>query len=451
MNILIVSYYQIYPFTGGSSIAQFGVLENLSHKCNISLIIPQEYKPNKKEINELQTLLPKVKIYIFEQSDNLSTSDTLNSKNFGSNVINTARHLINIFKILLRKKNITQKNVINQKEIPSIEDEFASMYLYNPYLPHKKQYIDKINEIIIQDKIDVVQLEFDENIDLVTALPGTVKKVFIEHECRFNRIETHIKAKQINSFYSSYIHNYYKCIEISFLKKFDGIITFTESEYEILKWALNSSSNIDLFISPFPILDQYFIPIDRNNFCKPTKLVFVGWEEHFPNKDAIEWFIEEVALEIFRKFGLKLYVVGEWHQQTVDKYKGHPSGVEFTGFVDDLYEVTKNSISIAPLRIGGGLRSKILLSMAQGIPVIATKLALDGINSKHLESVIIAEDKKSFCWAIEYLLEDLERTFMICKNAQAIIKNYYSQSVICEQRYRFYLKLLGNDKLEKQA
>lgn len=123
------------------------------------------------------------------------------------------------------------------------------------------------------------------------------------------------------------------------------------------------------------------------------------------------------------------------------KYRLHLSGVQFAGFIDDLYEFSKDGISIAPVRIGGGLKTKILLAMAQGIPVISTTFALEGIDAQHLESVMVADDKDSFCWAVEYLIADVDRTFAICQNAQNLIKQGYSQSVAGEIRYSFYQSL----------
>ena len=202
------------------------------------------------------------------------------------------------------------------------------------------------------------------------------------------------------------------------------------------------NNQIQFLVSPFPILEREFKEIDREKFGKPNKLIFVGGEHHYPNKDAVEWFLEETAVEVFRKFGLRLYVVGKWSQDTIKKYKDHPSQVQFVGFIEDLYEFSKDSISIAPVRIGGGLRTKILLAMAQGIPVISTNFALEGINAKHLESVMVADKTDSFCLAIEYLLADLKRTFMICHNAQNLLRQEYSQSVVSELRYNFCQSLL---------
>jgi glycosyltransferase involved in cell wall biosynthesis len=434
MNVLIVSYYQIYPLKVGASIAQFGVIEYLSQWCNISLVIAEHFTPTEQELTELQNLLPTIKIYTFKKPIN----SNLNVKKPEAKTESFIKNLKILKKKILGQE--TKKPVIKI----SPEEELIKTYSSNPFFLWQKQYASKIIEIISKDNIDIVQLEFNENLSLVTLLPEQVKKIFVEHECRFARIESHLKAKNIKSVFGDYMYNFYKCIELALLEKFDGIITFSESDRDLLKNSLQTKNDcIEILNSPFPILERDFQPIERNNFHHPTKLVFVGPEKHFPNKDAVEWFLEEAAVDILKKFGLKLYIVGEWSLETMKKYEAHPSQVQFTGFVEDLYTVTKDSISIAPVRIGGGLRTKILLAMAQGTPVICTTFALEGINATHQESIMIADDKDMFCSAVEYLVADLNRTFAICQKAQSLVKNNYSQSVVSELRYKFYQKILG--------
>ncbi|MBW4646751.1 MAG: glycosyltransferase family 4 protein [Goleter apudmare HA4340-LM2] len=432
MNILIISYHPIYPFNNGASIAQFGIIEYLSKQCNISLLLPQWHTITDEDFNELKKLLPNIKLYA------VSEQSTLNAK---SNEINTSAKLLNLIRnfknnlqFLLRSIDIKNSSVT-----ATPEEKFARELYPSRYYVYNQEYVEKINEIIWQDEIDIVQLEFIETLSLVATIPPNIKKIFIQHESGITRIKSHIDANQINSCYADYILKIAQSIEVSLLKEFNAIVSFSEYENSILQAALKATkNNIIFFVSPYAIHENQFKDIDMEKFSPPRKLIFIGTEIHFPNKDAVEWFLEETAEEVFNKFGLELHVVGNWSLNTIRKYQKHPSRVKFLGFVDDLYEVAKDSISIVPVRIGGGLRTKIMLSMAQGIPVICTEYALQGITASHLESVLIAEDKNSFCWAIEYLLADLERTFMICHNAQNLIKNNYSQSVVSKQRYKIY-------------
>lgn len=435
MNILIVSYHQIYPFKTGASIAQFGLIEQLSDRCNISLLIHRNFVPSDRELIELQKILPKVKIYTHK---GIVKTKPIESPKYK---INPVKKKIRQIQSWL-EEIFSGKTKITPIKKYSPEQEFANLYSHNLFYLHPPKYVRQIAKIIEQDKINIVQLEFDINLSLVTLLTDSIKKIFIGHECKFFRIESHIEAKNLDSVYTDYIYNCTKEVEIGLLKKFDSIVVFNESEAKSLRQELSSHNHIKIHNIPFPILDKDFKEISSLQKYQLNKLVFVGPEKHFPNKDAVEWFLEEIAVDIRAKFGLKLYVVGEWSLETIEQYKNHKSEVTFTGYIEDLYEFSKDSISIAPVRIGGGLRTKILLAMAQGIPVISTTFALAGIEAKHLESVMIADDKKSFIGAVNYLLEDLNRTLEICRSAQNLVKNSYSQAVVSALRYELYQKLV---------
>ena len=433
MNILVISFDQVYPLATGASVSQFSMINYLSDFCNISLLLPEKNDITEKDLYELNQLLPKVKIYALKDQIKSTTDNNL-------------KFLKSFFKRKIKKLIPGQKNnvcSISNNSQDDLEKNFREMYSWNPFYLHSQKYIDKISEIIEADDINIVQLEYVDNLNISTFISSKVKTIFVEHECFFYRMKSHIDAAGITSEFSKYIVEFYRQLEGSLLSDIDGIITFNYSEKNALKSLLsNKEAEEKIIVSPFSVPGNEFKDINEEEFAKIDKLIFLGGEHHYPNKDAVEWFLEKTAEEVFNRFGLKLYVVGKWSQDTIDKYKYHPSNVNFLGFVEDLHSITKNSISISPVRIGGGLKTKILVSMAQGIPVICTKFALDGINAKHLETVMLAEDTYSFCWAVEYLLKDNRRTFMLCQQAQRLMREEYSQSHLGRQRYMFYQKIL---------
>ena len=57
-------------------------------------------------------------------------------------------------------------------------------------------------------------------------------------------------------------------------------------------------------------------------------------------------------------------------------------GLRFTGYVDDIRpHVHAAACFIAPLRVGGGTRLKILDAWAMGMPVVATSIACEGLDA----------------------------------------------------------------------
>jgi glycosyltransferase involved in cell wall biosynthesis len=436
MNVLIVSDFQVYPPINGAGIAQFGVLEPLSEKCNVSLLIHQHFTPSDEELDKLRQLLPNIKFYTLKDSVKKSSSEQL---------FNILKKTVGFVKKLATDAKDSVKNVFIDSSLELGKDFDGNLVKFHTFLypPNSKKKIDKILEIINNDEIDIVQLDFESNLNIVSLIPDGIKKVYGCYDCQFYRVDSFIKAKLTQTEYANYIRDYIKTIEISFLQQYDAVIANTEPEASVLVKTLNAQGKgVEVVLAPYPVLDKDFIELDRDHFRRPDKLLFVGTQYHFPNKDAIEWFLEEIALEIFKKFSLRLYVVGSWSQETIQKYKDHPSQVVFAGYVDDLNPLINSSIYVAPIRLCGGLRAKILTAMAQGMPVIAHPQALIGNSAKHMESVMVADDATSFRVAVEYLLADLDRTFTLCKKAQELMRTSYSQSFVAEKRLHIYDKLL---------
>jgi len=436
MNVLIVSDFQVYPPINGAGIAQFGVLEPLSRTCNISVLLHQNFTPSDKELDELKQLLPSIKFYTLKDSVKKSSSEGL---------FNILKKTVSLLKKFATDVKGFVKNIFIDNSLESGKDFDGNLVRFHTFLypPNSKKKIDKILEIINNDGIDIIQLDFESNLNIVSLIPDGIKKVYGCYDCQFYRVDSFIKAKLTQTEYASYVRDYIKTLEISFLQQYDVVIANTEPEASVLDKTLNAQGErVEVVLTPYPVLDKDFVELDRDKFSRPDKLLFVGTEYHFPNKDGIEWFLEEIAPTIFKKFGLRLHVVGSWSQETKQRYKDHPSQVIFTGFVDDLSSLIKSSIYISPMRLCGGLRAKILTAMAQGMPVIAHSQSLIGNSAKHRESVMIADDTASFCVAVEYLLADLDRTFTLCQKAQELMCTGYSQSFVAEKRFHIYEKLL---------
>ncbi len=120
-------------------------------------------------------------------------------------------------------------------------------------------------------------------------------------------------------------------------------------------------------------------------------LLFVGNFEYPPNQDAARLLVDRVLPQIWRELPeAKLQLVGsnppEWLKERAD------ARIEVTGRVPEVQPYLAEATAfVCPLRIGAGLKNKLLEALAMGIPVVGTALSLDGINVTDGESAIIAE------------------------------------------------------------
>jgi glycosyltransferase involved in cell wall biosynthesis len=429
MNILIITPKIPYPPDEGGKISQFAAIDYLRKKHSLILVLSTSGSKDDVNIAALKELWPEVKIETIRTWHNLPEEQTF--KFFWEHILTKAfKRLKRALKKFLLKKKAT---VIPVLEIDS------------PWIgqiaPVKSQsFIEQLSEIVKKTRVDIIQVDLIDFIDLSSVLPKEVKKVFIHHELKFGRLATSFSStSDISASFRDYILSIVKEQELGFLKNYDAVIVFSESDRNKLAEALPGKKVV---VSPFPVLDSSFRPV-KIELLKIKKLVFVGGEEHLPNRDAVEWYINEIGAEIKRKHDLILHVVGNWSLETIKRYNGNQL-VHFTGYVEDLGSYCENSIMIVPVRTGSGIRAKILYAMAQGVPVISAPVGCEGIEVKDKVDLLIAGTSEEFAVAVHLLIDDMDYTFNMVTRAQKIIKEKYSQQAAGELRIRCLEEVLNN-------
>lgn len=433
MKILIITHIIPYPLSDGGKISQYSLIDYLRNKCSITLVVFVYNETDNFSIQCLKNIWENVN---FEIISMLKTTPLLVSP--------TNKCVLQIFlKAILYKANWLYNKIFPSVKLAIQENEKIPneniINLAGFCKPREKKVIDQISHIIETGKPDLVQMEFVDVLDLSLCIPKKIKKIFVHHELRFMRIETELTMSSgpLDT-YGKYMQKFCEITEIELLKNFDAIVTVSEDDKDLLLQKLPGKNICSL---PFPILDKEIKAIEMDNLLI-KKLVFVGGEFHFPNKDAVEWYISSMSKMIFEKYGFILHVIGNWSKEAINKYKSNPT-ICFTGFVDDLSEYCKNSIMIVPLRIGSGIRQKILYAMAAGIPVVSTGLGSEGIVDNDKIS-ITANTPAEFVEAIDKIIADKGYSISMVSNAQFVLKTHYSQQQAGGKRFLFYKSVLEN-------
>lgn len=99
---------------------------------------------------------------------------------------------------------------------------------------------------------------------------------------------------------------------------------------------------------------------------------------------------------------------------------------------------------IVPLRIGSGIRTKIMYGMTQGIPIVSTSIGCEGLGIIDNENILVADDIDMFKNQIIKLYNDKLLCKKLSENAYNFIKNNFSQEFLGNKRLEFYNKLLNN-------
>ena len=159
-------------------------------------------------------------------------------------------------------------------------------------------------------------------------------------------------------------------------------------------------------------IDDIPTGVDVGYFGRPTNpplmsdMVFVGAMDWLANIDAALWFMREVfpLVRAVRPHATVTFA-GRNPSPEIRALKDRAAGVHVTGTVPDVRPYLWGaSVSIVPLRIGGGTRLKIYEAMAAGVPVVSTQVGAEGLAVTDGRDIHLANDAESFARKVLQLL-----------------------------------------------
>jgi glycosyltransferase involved in cell wall biosynthesis len=164
-------------------------------------------------------------------------------------------------------------------------------------------------------------------------------------------------------------------------------------------------------------------------------LVFVGSMDWLPNIDGVGWFVREVLPLIrARRPDCSLAIVGRMPAQKIAALATQVPKVTVTGTVPDVRPYFwGSSISIVPLRIGGGTRLKIYEAMAAKVPVISTAVGAEGLDINPPHDIRIADRPEDFAAHCLELLENPAARAEMAARASGMVAANFSWEHIAQR------------------
>ncbi|MEO8195868.1 MAG: glycoside hydrolase family 99-like domain-containing protein [Thermoanaerobaculia bacterium] len=138
-------------------------------------------------------------------------------------------------------------------------------------------------------------------------------------------------------------------------------------------------------------------------------VLFLGSFGHSPNRDAIEWLLAEIWPRLRRlRPKVRLAIVGANPPAEISARHGR-NGISVFGNVADTAEYYRGAqVLLAPIRAGSGTRLKLLEAFASGLPVVATRLAAEGLEVRDGEHLLTAESAEELARATARVLAEPE-------------------------------------------
>ncbi len=223
--------------------------------------------------------------------------------------------------------------------------------------------------------------------------------------------------------------------------KFDGVICVTEQDKMLLE-RLSSSRRIRYLPRG---VDMAGAPPSYASRERES-LLFVGTFSHRPNREAALWLAGEIFPLVLKKFPAStLSIIGSNPPRDLtDLAAGRPQ-IRILGFVDDvvLY-LRRKALFVAPLRTGGGVKVKILHAMGQGIPVVTTKVGIEGIEGMTPESAAVGDSAERIADHICDLFSDSHRASVMGRKGWEAMNANYSWDRVTARLEEIYREVLSS-------
>ena len=202
-------------------------------------------------------------------------------------------------------------------------------------------------------------------------------------------------------------------------------------------------------------VEAFSIPtgVDLDYFRRPQNpeptvdLVFVGSMDWMPNSDGVNYFVREILPLIWeRKPGCTLAIVGRSPRPAMRALAKQDPRIQVTGTVPDVRPwLWGASVSIVPLRIGGGTRLKIYEAMAAGTATVSTSIGAEGLTVSHPANIRLADSPNDFAGQCLALLDDAGQRQSVADEALQLVTSRFSWDVVTAEFERLLVLDSGSD------
>lgn len=278
------------------------------------------------------------------------------------------------------------------------EDNYAHMEKYTPmmqamgvqmlYYPYIKTVDEHIS--VFGATYDLVMsfrpMVTAKHIDNLRLKCPNAKVVFNTVDLHFLRLEREAALKKDRAILKE--SEKLKKLEVELIQKADLTTVVSSAELRLLQ-RMGLKKVVHL---PF----SREIRPSKVPFEKRSGILFVGGFQHQPNADAVQYFVNDI-MPLLREMvsGLKFHIVGSRTPLEIQDLACEDILVH--GLLEDLESLMDTMrLNVAPLRYGAGTKGKVIHALANGLPTVATPIAVEGMGLVNLVHVGIADNANDF-------------------------------------------------------
>jgi glycosyltransferase involved in cell wall biosynthesis len=182
------------------------------------------------------------------------------------------------------------------------------------------------------------------------------------------------------------------------------------------------------------IANAVSLPLNVTAPSRDATILFLGGYDYPPNAQAAERLITRIWPRIRAKFRNARLLIAGGSPQLIPSFSSRPSGVEFSGFVQDLHSVyDRTRLICSPICIGGGTRVKLIEAAAWGRPMVSTSMGAEGLLFENGTEILIQDDDELIARDCARLLEDYSFCLRMATAARQRASSVYEAGAVCQR------------------
>lgn len=310
---------------------------------------------------------------------------------------------------------------------------------YNISRFYSHQYAMVLKQVLSRERFDVVHLESlytTPYIETIRTHAPTALVSLRSHNHEYQIWEQRYKATRnpIHRLVLRHLSKTLERYEKQVIHDVDTIVAISSNEgMGYRNWGFKGPIHVAGFGIPPPPADS----CNRHREVHhPVRLFHLGAMDWGPNREGVDWFIEQVWPTVRAAHpAAEFHVAGKGLDPST--WSTH-TGIFNHGEVEDAQAFGQQfDMLVVPLLRGAGIRVKIVEALSRGIPVASTSIGLDGLELMDSVAVVHAEPDH-FADALIELLQHPERLQSLSAAGLEVARTGFDMNRIGEALLAFY-------------